>query len=440
MRTLLLRCGAVGTFATLVLSGSAIGADSPWSANRRLAVRATDPVGFLPSGPYGATVRVDHGRAVVVVGHFDRRGRLHDVRRLPFTPHHRYRYPVLENLSAAMNVRGDAVVAWSYDSTGNLEGDNPGPDHTLVALVPAHGRRIIHQLRPRFASSLQTAINRRGVGVALFDTQLAVRIGRGVRARAQVVGSPFRSVADVETPIHLQVDREDRFSFVALRAQPDGTKVETAFADAAGHFDAVTHDYTITEPTDLALWPVAARNARGDEVVAWATDAREPRRDSGPVRAVVRRAGVWSAPAELSADVRGYLAVAIGADGTAAVAYPRADEPNELAKMVVSLASGDQSLQPAQALPGSIDATDPAVVVDPHGQAVVAWDDGVNQPRVMASVAPPGGTFAAAVKLGECGYPDMRLDAYSRPVALMQCVSYSPPREHLVERVLSSSP
>jgi hypothetical protein len=302
--------------------------------------------------------------------------------------------------------------------------------------VPSKGRRVIRELAPRFATQLQTAINEQGVGVALFDSQLAVRIGRGVGAEAQVVGPDFESVQDVVSPILLQVDRQSRFLLVATRSQADGTKLEIAFAGPDGRFGAPTIDYVITERLATA-WPVFARNEAGDEVFVWASGDRPDRRDSGPVRAVVRRDGQWSAPVDLSPDVRGYLAAAIGADGTALVAYARADAPLDPTRMVTAVAPRGQSFTEARAVPDSLGVANPSAAVDGHGRLVVSWIGGARDWRSEAAVAMSGAAFGRPITLADhCLYPDLRLDGVGRTVALMDCHSYFPPRDYSGERVL----
>jgi hypothetical protein len=426
---------AKSSLSAVASAAAPAAADSTWSPQRTYALHSDDPVTFLPSGRYAASVQVWHRRLVIALGRVTRDGRLHASRRLPFTPHHPHRNAVRLRLSAAFNRRGDAVVAWSYACGSDELPIVDLPFRTVIAFVPAHGRRIIRQLEAFEPASLQTAINERGAGVALFDTELAVRIGRGIPMEQQTFGEPFQSTFTAGELPRLGLTPSGGFRFTAFR-YGEQVDVETREAGADGRFAEPSRDYTFSG--SLARGPVAARNESGDMVVAWASGDRAPRRDTGPVRVALRRNGVWTGAVELSPDTWSPPAVAMGADGTAVVAYGRREEPGGDTRLTVAVAEPGQAFGPARVIAGSIGADQPSAIVDGHGRRVVAWMGGFRNWSSFAAVAEPGGAFGPPTRLSECFDPQLVLDTNARAVAALTCDGGTA-RDHRAERVLSSS-
>lgn len=387
-----------------------------WLPLRRLALDPdVDKLAFSRTGVF-ALRGVDFP-SDLVVGRIGARGQLVHGVRVAITLGHHYPDAELCDESLAVNNSGDVFIAWAYDS--NYQGPCTA-DHTGVALVRAGtSRPVIREIGPHQFLLLDTAINERGVGVALFDGARAVRMSRSGAVGVQHVEQSIDPSLDSIGP--LAVDANGRFRFTAFRtrANATGAVVKTATADPAGRFGKPNIDLAINQPVDAGGGAAVAGNSRGDEVVAWpASSLTEP----APLWLALRRNGHWIQRRRLKPGSDSEIAAAVGSDGTAVVAFSRPVGHSDRDHLVAALAPARAGFGPLRPL-GTAGTDEPAAIVQHDGSAIVAWEPHTAHFDTWAALAPAGHNFAAPVKLAPspCIYPALALDGSGHPVATLNC-------------------
>lgn len=258
------------------------------------------------------------------------------------------------------------------------------PSEPVVAVAP-EGRAVIAWWR-RDAS---LAPQRDVVEIILRTSPSAPFVGPVPLSR-QVSNLRSQPDADATTGGMALVGWTDESHAVGLRVLP-----------GRGAIVPIT---TLPEGSSVALGGLRVGIApSGDAVAVWTRDPLPARPGAGDrtVRVATRSAstGKWSSATDLSPPGADHPALAVGADGSAIVAWERA---GAIEASVKGAAGGFGA--PIALSPSTPSARLPAVAVNDSGDAVVAWF----QQGVVASERPAGGSFGAARAISAAGgFPAM---------------------------------
>jgi hypothetical protein len=196
--------------------------------------------------------------------------------------------------------------------------------------------------------------------------------------------------------------------------------VESAALAAGGAWSAPT---TISDPSLNASDPQIATTPGGVATVVWSqVNAVGTRRIQTVTRST---AGAWSEPLDLSSDggSADSAKVAVGDGGDTAVVWTRNNGANDIVQAIVRR-PGQGWGSPVSLSNVGRSAFEPAVAVDPAGDAVAVWTryDGTEEVVQGARVAGSGGGWSAPVDLslpGEASYtPQVGIDAAGNATAI----------------------
>jgi|CZKG01.1.fsa_nt_gi hypothetical protein len=225
-----------------------------------------------------------------------------------------------------------------------------------------------------------------------------------VQADYRPAGGSWETPVTISGPSGTMADLEPK---VAVDARGDATAlwmragtIQTAYKPANGSWQA---------PQDLSgsesLTPVMAVDSQGDATAVWMhfDGSRYV------VQTAFRPTGeAWQAPSTLSqnGEEGGNPYIALDAHGDTMVVWT--GHPEETSVVRVAYRPAGEAWQAPITLPGEEhEAQGPRVALDPHGDAIVAWESSSKNigsyTRVRASYRPAGGSWETPTTLSQDG-------------------------------------
>jgi hypothetical protein len=293
---------------------------------------------------------------------------------------------------------GNFVAVWRRND-GTFErieyADKPAGGPGMSFTEP---KRITPDAQASFESNPSLAVAQNG------DAIVAFRKGSGADRLVMVATRPAGGVFGIQTVSasgianpDLTVGAGGAGDAVALWTLSDGThdRIQAAIRPAGGTF---SQGVNISDAATDAARPQVAVDSAGNAVAVW--------EQAGRVQAAVRPAGGSFGPAAPISDAGQTAAepqIAMDAAGNALVVWDRSDAANKRVQVAVRPAGG--SFGPADTVSAAgQNATQPHVVADPLGNAVIAWkrSDGSKQ-RVQAVIRSVAGTYGDILDVSAAG-------------------------------------